>query len=121
MFSDSEEIFAEFGLEEVAITEKLEIKQDSDVSEVSFMNTAQSQTAVTSVSYDVTLETRQPVDVQQFFGSNGVPDRLDVVFTGITLPESVTFEDAIITSTREHLESSEIEFTAADITTEYLF
>jgi len=121
MFDDFEEIFVEFGLEEVAIVKTLNIKHDATMSKDRFMHTAESRVAATSEFYDVSLETCKPVNVNQFSDNGNLVNTLDVMFTGITIPKTVSCENAIITTKQDCFESSKIEFTATDVTTQKLF
>ena len=117
IFDDFEEVFVEIGFE-VVLAEEVELTKEADIARTQKMGNLPSagQVVTKSVTYDVSITSKQPVDVSSFCGEKG-PKIADVKLTGITEPQFVVLKNCATTAS-SYPKARKIQMMAEDMVIE---
>lgn len=117
IFDDFEEVLIEIG-SEVVLSEKVELTKDADVTpqKIGVGSPSSSRVVTKSVTYDVSITSKQPVDVSSFCGDKGSQIG-DVKLTGITEPQFVILKNCVATAS-SFPKTQEIRMIAEDMVIE---
>jgi len=118
IFDDFEEVFVEIGFE-VVLAEEVELTKEADIARTQKMglnSPSAGQVVTKSVTYDVSITSKQPVDVSSFCGEKG-PQIVDVKLTGITEPQFVVLKNCATTAS-SYPKARKIQMMAEDMVIE---
>lgn len=113
---DFEEFFVEIGFE-VFIAEEIKLEKENDIVQTNVQTPSGAKAVTKSVSYDVFIESRRPVNLDPLHTDTG-PQLIDVKITGITEPKFITFKRCSMTRSTTMPESHEIGLVAEDMVIE---